>query len=344
MNWETIAAMRLFGPVLLSAALCGIMFRLRIEDAPDGGRKTQAAPVPNSGGVAILLTLAVSAWLAGLSNLMSGFWIGNGTGLILAVALSAGIIGLVDDKWGMRASLKLGLVIAVAAGFALLAPRLDIPGLPPFVVAAGIALWLVITMNAVNFMDGSNGLAMGSTAIMLFGAAMILWRVPYGQDRLFLEPDLAFLCLTAVPAILGFLAWNLPGRLFAGDSGSLGVGAFYGAVSIAVAQVTTIWTAAILFMPFLLDVMLTIFWRARNGQSVMQAHREHAYQLFLRSGWKHLPVAVLWWVFSWACALVALNTPDELAMTAFFGLAIVGGALWFIQRLMLGRKLRAEGR
>ena len=75
----------------------------------------------------------------------------------------------------------------------------------------------------------------------------------------------------------------------------------------------------------------------------MTAHRDHAYQLFLRSGWKHIPVAVLWWVFSWACALTAMNVPDGLAAVAFFGLAIMGSALWFLQRFTLGRKLAAEG-
>ena len=111
-----------------------------------------------------------------------------------------------------------------------------------------------------------------------------------------------------------------------------------------VAVFTTIWTAAILFLPFLVDVILTIFWRARNGQSIMTAHREHAYQLFLRSGWAHLPAAVLWWVFSWVCALVAMNVPDTLAVWVFFGLLAIGSALWLVQRVTLGRRLIAEGR
>ena len=63
---------RFMGPVLLSAALCGMMFLIRIDDAPDGGRKTQAAPVPSSGGVAILITLGLSAWLAGEAGLSRG--------------------------------------------------------------------------------------------------------------------------------------------------------------------------------------------------------------------------------------------------------------------------------
>jgi UDP-GlcNAc:undecaprenyl-phosphate GlcNAc-1-phosphate transferase len=91
------------------------------------------------------------------------------------------------------------------------------------------------------------------------------------------------------------------------------------------------------------DVVLTVLWRAKKGESVMTAHRDHAYQLFLRSGWKHIPVAVLWWVFSWACALAAMNVPDGLAMVAFFGLTIAGSGLWFLQRLTLGRRLAAEG-
>lgn len=343
MSWEMITFLRLMGPVVLSAALCGLVILLGIRDEPDGIRKTQAAPVPNSGGVAILLTLVLSAWLAGEAKLLTVFWIDNGTSIVLAAALIAGAIGLLDDLTGLPATLKLVLLSGVAIGLAALGPRLDIPGLPPLLAMAGIALWLVITMNAVNFMDGSNGLAMGSGALMLLGAAMVLWRVPFGEDRAGLETDLAFLCVTAVLAILGFLAWNLPGRLYAGDSGSLGIGAFFGGVSIVVAQHTTIWTAAILFLPFLVDVILTIFWRARLGHSVMTAHREHAYQLLRRLGWSHLTVALLWWGFSAVCVAAALKTPEVMAAYAFAGLTGLGSAMWFVQRLTLGRKLEALG-
>jgi len=344
MSPDLVNFVRLFGPVLLSAALCGVMFRLRIEDAPDGGRKTQAAPVPNSGGVAILLTLTLSAWLAGHAGLLSDFWTVNGTQNVLAMAMVAGVIGLVDDKWGMRASVKLALTAVLAIAFAVLDPGLRLASLPLPLVMAGVALWLLITMNAVNFMDGSNGLSMGSAAIMLAGSAMILWHSQGSPNWPGPAPDLAFLSVTAALAILGFLAWNLPGRLYAGDSGAFGIGAFFGGTSIIVAVMSTIWTAAILFLPFLVDVILTVLWRAREGKSVMQAHREHAYQLFLRSGWKHFPVALLWWAFSAACALVAVKVTEAMAMPAFFGLLAIGCALWFAQRLTLGRKLAAEKR
>ncbi|MEO1964432.1 hypothetical protein [Hyphomonas sp.] len=343
MSWEAITFIRFMGPVLLSAALCGMMFLIRIDDAPDGGRKTQAAPVPSSGGVAILITLGLSAWLAGEANLISQYWTRNGTQTVLALALAAGAIGFVDDKWGMNAWLKLVLTGTLAITFAVLDPGLRLASLPLPLVMAGVAFWLMVTMNGVNFMDGSNGLAMGSSAIMLLGAAGILGQVPRAEDWVGPAPDLAFLCITGALAILGFLAWNLPGRLYAGDSGAFGIGAFFGGAGIIVGVVSTIWTAAILFLPFLVDVVLTVLWRAKNGQSVMTAHRDHAYQLFLRGGWKHIPVAVLWWVFSWACALAAMNVPDGLAVFAFFGLAIVGSGLWFLQRFTLGRRLAAQG-
>ncbi|KCZ83071.1 glycosyl transferase family protein [Hyphomonas adhaerens MHS-3] len=343
MSWEAMTFIRLMGPVLLSAALCGMMFLIRIDDAPDGGRKVQKTPVPSSGGVAILIALGVSAWLASEAGLLSDYWLHNGTQTVLAITMAAGAIGFVDDKWGMSAWLKLVLTATLAISFAVLDPGLRLASLPLPLVMAGVAFWLLVTMNGVNFMDGSNGLAMGSSAIMLLGAAGVLWRVDPSQPFPGPAPDLAFLCVTASLAILGFLAWNLPGKLYAGDSGAFGIGALFGGAGIIVGVVSTIWTAAILFLPFLVDVVLTVLWRAKNGQSVMTAHRDHAYQLFLRSGWKHIPVAVLWWVFSWTCALAAMNVPDGLAMFAFFGLTVFGSALWFLQRLTLGRRLAAEG-
>lgn len=344
MSWEAITFLRLVGPVLVSAGLCGIMFLVRIEDAPDGGRKTQAMPVPNSGGVAILLTLAICTWLSSEARLLTVDWMRNGTQSVLAIALAAGLIGLIDDKWGMKAWVKLVMTGTLAVAFAVLDPGLRLASLPLPLVMGGVALWLLITMNGVNFMDGSNGLSMGSSAIMLLGAAAILQRVPPVDGFPGPAPDLAFLCVTAALAILGFLAWNLPGKLYVGDSGAFGIGALFGGAGIIVGVFTTIWTAAILFMPFLVDVVLTVFWRAMNGQSIMTAHRDHAYQLMLRDGWKHLPVAMIWWGFSCICALAAVNVPDELAMLAFFGLLIIGCGMWFTQRLTIGRKLAAEDR
>ncbi|MCK5746445.1 MAG: hypothetical protein KAH44_09520, partial [Oricola sp.] len=196
MSWEAITFIRFMGPVLLSAALCGMMFLIRIDDAPDGGRKTQAAPVPSSGGVAILITLGLSAWLAGEANLISQYWTRNGTQTVLALALAAGAIGFVDDKWGMNAWLKLVLTGTLAITFAVLDPGLRLASLPLPLVMAGVAFWLMVTMNGVNFMDGSNGLAMGSSAIMLLGSAGILGQVQPSDDWVGPAPDLAFLCIT----------------------------------------------------------------------------------------------------------------------------------------------------
>ena len=118
---------RLMGPVLLSAALCGMMFLIRIDDAPDGGRKVQKAPVPSSGGVAILIALGVSAWLASEAGLLSDYWLHNGTQTVLAITMAAGAIGFVDDKWGMSAWLKLVLTATLAISFAVLDP-VRLPG------------------------------------------------------------------------------------------------------------------------------------------------------------------------------------------------------------------------
>ena len=337
MSPEILAGLRFAGPVLLSALLCALVVRSGIRDAPDGGRKTQKTAVPNSGGVAILLTTALAAWLAAQAGLLSNAWLDNGAGTILAAALVAGVIGLVDDIAGMSARLKLFLMVIVSVTLAWLGPQLTLPGMPAFVATAGVALWLLITMNAVNFMDGSNGLAMGASAIMLVGAANLVGGSGPASDT-------AHIAVTASLAILGFLAWNLPGRLYAGDSGSLGIGALFGGASIVVAQATTVWTAAILFLPFLVDVMLTILWRARSGRSVMTAHREHAYQLMIRGGWAHLPVAAIWWSFSGICWFAAARAPAHLAIWVFLGLAAAGSVLWFGQRLTLGRHLEADGR
>jgi UDP-GlcNAc:undecaprenyl-phosphate GlcNAc-1-phosphate transferase len=163
------------GPAII---LCRIVMSLGIVDGPTEARKTQPAPVPTAGGIAVALSVALAISVD--DELISGefnpmlFIVGGG-------ALGALIIGVLDDVLGLRASLKLLGLIVVGVAVAWLGPRPEVfapwPGLelplPVWVAIAGSALWMVVVMNAVNFMDGANGLSMGMAAIASAGCCVV---------------------------------------------------------------------------------------------------------------------------------------------------------------------------
>ena len=140
---------------------------------------------------------------------------------VLAVAGGLGLLGAIDDMVDLGARAKLLVQMAVALVFALtVAKVLAVPlygrvALPlgPWFGALGTALWIVVATNTVNFMDGANGVAGGALAVAL--GALGLGALGAG------EPAVAAAALTGAAANLGYLPWNLGGRLFQGDAGAL---------------------------------------------------------------------------------------------------------------------------
>ena len=339
----------LVGLPFLSILLCLLVIRLGVKDAPDGGRKTQKAPVPTAGGIAIFATLALGLFLTGdLPNLP-----GNGLPALMLFVLSSVIIGFFDDTVGLNPKLKLVLLALVSLLAAIFGPRLGhfhLPfgpgegyGLPVWFSVAGVALWLFVLANATNFMDGANGLAMGSAMLMLAAFAILLSWLAIQDPGTGVEMAMSHITAMAAAATLGFLVWNLSGRLFAGDTGSLGVGALLGAAGLVVACRLTVWEPVVLTLPFLVDVFMTLLWRARAGRNLFDAHRDHAYQLFLRAGWSHKRVAALWVGMTLVCGAGLLGLGPLWGAQVIFVLLALGIGLWTWQRVTLGRKLAADG-
>lgn len=309
----------------LSMCLCGLSSRLGVRDAPDGRRKLQVRPVATAGGLGVAATLlvglAVTAHRGEATHLMA---------LALVPALAALLVGLADDARGLSARPKLVLLAVVAAAAAVLGVHVGSPSQAPVPVAlvlGGSALWLFVMMNAVNFIDGANGLAMGCALVQVLALSGL--GLPVGWFA---------------PALAGFLVWNLSGRLYAGDTGALFVGGLLaGLGALGVREgLFTVWIPPLLALPVLADVFLTLAWRAWRGAQLLEAHREHAYQLLIRAGWSHLTVSALWSGLSVVCALVALAAVEAgpMAERMGFGATLAGlGLLWGLQRRWLGARV-----
>ena len=291
---------------LISYYVCQLSRKWRVLDMPDGQRKFQTAPVPRLGGAGILAGFFAVILLAGILHAVNPVWLGNdflpgGVGAV-AVALAASLgfaaIGAADDVSDLNAVLKLVLLLAVCIGAPLLGvavPALDSPFgdlTTPALMIAGSALWLLVFTNAANFMDGSNGLAIGVLAFMFagLGASLLL-----GEAGRF-PPGL----IAIIAASAGFLIINMRGQIYAGDIGAFGVSALF--ATLAIISGLSVWTIATLALPILIDTLMTLVLRAKRGESLFTAHRDHAYQALIKTGWSAWEVAILWWGLASACA------------------------------------------
>ena len=179
---------------LASLVLCRLIMAVVPKDAPDGGRKTQTIAVPTSGGVAIGAAIGIM-WAAFLmvapemihdygyeqivvanSVLFSSF---KGHALIF-LSLAVLLIGALDDRYALPTKPKFAALATASLLAAMFGAYVDGIFFPvadayfPLAIWLGIGgtgVWFFVMMNTTNFMDGSNGLAMGTLAIMLGGLA-----------------------------------------------------------------------------------------------------------------------------------------------------------------------------
>ncbi len=336
------ASIVLFGASLTFSMLFGaLMMKTGVVDAPDGARKTQAVAVPRLGGVSlagalfcalillpiIVMVLSSSDPKASLGDTTALLQLLISNWLVVALTLFGFLIGLWDDVGTAQTRLKLALlaVAALAAAIfglhpeALTSPFGDLSA--PIILIIGSALWLLVFTNAVNFMDGSDGMAGGALLIMFAGLAL-------ASDALL---HLGWFALFG--ALAGFLIHNLRGKLYMGDAGALGLGALF--ASLGVVSGLEVWTIATLALPVLLDVLLTLIWRAKHKRSWLQPHRDHAYQRLIDSGWSHIEVAVLYWGLTGACAVaavIAAKSGGAVPFAAFWMLTLVGTVMWSLNR------------
>ena len=286
-----------------SVALCRLVMTARLMDGPSAAHKVQQKAVPSSGGLGFVLAIALV-----LSPILSASATSE-TLVLGAGILGLTLIGLVDDLQDMNAKMKLALQLAVIFAMAWFGVRAEViePGFDKvrdFGLIGGLIFstaWFVLLINAVNFMDGSNGMAMGLAMFACIGFAGVFGFV--GEWEMFA------LSLAAVGALAGFLVWNMQGCLFAGDAGSLAIGGLLGGLSLMLvkARPDLVFIPPILLSPFLVDVLLTLNYRVRRGDDLFEAHRDHVYQLGLKPPLelKHWQVAIGHWMIAANCAALA---------------------------------------
>lgn len=299
----------------VSFALIALMLRFRWHWAVDlpNHRSLHSNPTPRTGGMAIIagLICAIAAGWAVHSQMPL-------QALGLAVILSG--VSLADDRHDLPIGVRLAAHL-IAAG--LFTAWLQFPQ-PSWWSMAVAVLAIAAMTNFYNFMDGSNGLA-GGMAVIGFAT--------YGAASMG-APGFAACCFAIAAAAGAFLCFNLGGRIFMGDGGSVPLG--YLAATLGLEgwyrDLWPLWFGPLVFAPFLVDATVTLLRRAMRGDRFWQAHREHYYQRVVRMGASHGQLALMEYALmaaSAASAMLACQGDDRTRVIAFATMALILGVCGF---------------
>lgn len=304
--------------MVISFFLTRFLINAHLGDAPDDDRKIHKTMTATAGGIAIIGGFSGAlALLLNQTTFLNYQLIFEFT----ALALLVGGLGLIDDIFVIGAKRRLfalALLCIFAAFGGLRVNVIDfgfgakIP-LHPILGIGGGFIWLLLIVNLSNFMDGANGLSLGSTSLSF----IFLGALCYLHNDL--NGAVLGLCLTA--SGFGFLAYNVTkGNIFAGDVGSYFYGISYGLLGLWAVKIgVSPFFVGLCALPLLGDGVLTIMHRIRIGENILQPHRIHIYQLLIAAKNSHAKVASFYWLATILCGIIAIaidrNAIDYAAIT-----------------------------
>ena len=335
--------------MLLSAAAVRGMIAARVMDTP-AARKAHDRPTPKGGGVGIVITflagIAVLYRFAEFARLADPYFLG-----VIEASVAIAVVAFLDDLFDWPFTVKLGAqvlaaLVAVSSGLYVTAFR--IPYLGPVELAwAGIAAtlaWILFTTNAMNFIDGLNGLASGVALIACLFIAFIAER--HGGWFAYAASGLL------AAGLAGFLPFNFPkARIFMGDVGSQFCGFILAVLAVVASRFDGV-ELSFLLVPMLLsgvlfDVAFTLVRRAIQKEAITQPHRGHLYQVAQRSGLSPVAVTLVHWgfaVFGGACCLLFVAVPSPYKPPVPFLTVLPQLAwVWFVVHRARGAGLRRWG-
>ena len=253
-------------------------------DVPKDGRRMHDHPIPRLGGLAMFLGFLVSTLLfSKIDTQVRGMLLG----CVLVV-----ITGVIDDIVPLKWWLKLILQIAAALAAVFSGIRIEVFSNPiPFTGTEWLilrelsipitVLWIVLVTNAVNLIDGLDGLAVGVSAIDSLAMLVIALLVSEG--------NVAIILAALVGACVGFMPYNMnPAKIFAGDTGALLLG--YVLATMSVIGLFKTYAIISFLLPFLLlalplfDTGFAIIRRLIHGQSPMHPDRGHVHHRLIDMG------------------------------------------------------------
>ncbi|MRG61447.1 undecaprenyl/decaprenyl-phosphate alpha-N-acetylglucosaminyl 1-phosphate transferase [Agromyces sp. CFH 90414] len=333
----------------------GLRFKLypQIRD-----RDVHTRPTPRLGGIAIFIGILAAfgaAWLVSTLSqtrfaIVSIIFENPAQVLaILGAALMIVLLGVADDLWDLDWMTKLAgqfIAAGLVAWQGVSIVSLPIGGISvgsSWMSAVVTVFAIVLVMNAVNFIDGLDGLVTG-VALIANGVFFLYTYLLVQQTSPFNYFNLASLiAVVLVGALAGFLPINWhPAKMFMGDAGALLVGLLMATSAIAVtgqinpaavgiedlfaAFIPIILPFAVLVIP-LLDFGLAVVRRLRAGKSPFSADRKHLHHRLLDMGHSHLHAVLIFYGWTAVVSIGCLLTyvlPVYLGTSARWALAFIG--------------------
>lgn len=297
-------------------------------DIPKDNRRMHKKPIPRLGGFAIFLGFFISTMIFTF-NFISLPIYGLLTGAMIIVAL-----GMADDVLALKASWKfivqlIAVAIPVVCGIRIErfpdffgnGSYIELPYGWSFAISI---IWLLAILNAVNIIDGLDGLACGVSSIMTICVTVIL---------ILLEaPQVAIIAAALAGACMGFLPYNVnPAKLFMGDTGSMFIGYTLACLSIIglfkAYAIVAFFVPVMLFLLPIFDLVFAAVRRVLTGHSPMQADKSHLHHKLIAIGFsQRQAVAILYGVAALLGFCAVLITADSFVKA----MMIIGVAFVFI--------------
>ena len=260
--------------IILTYGIRSYALKKSVLDIPNE-RSSHTVPTPRGGGAAIVMVFYMGLFYFQESIDSELFH-------ALLCGMPVALIGLLDDIFTLSSRIRF-LIQSISAGMALYFlggvnsidfVLFELQGWWLNILAFFAIVWLT---NLYNFLDGIDGYA-GSEAVTAGLGLFLLFGHPLG--------------LVIVAASVGFLLFNWHrASIFMGDIGSTTLGFIFGVFVFADTGDGSIYVWLVLLSLFWFDATLTLLRRYLNGERISQAHKKHAYQRLVQSGWPHDKVA-----------------------------------------------------
>ena len=320
--------------MLLTAVLMPLAIRfapaLGLIDRPDA-RKMHTRVIPRCGGIAMAFGIAAPL-----------LWYLPPTAPLVNLSIAATLIvvfGALDDRNNLDYRWKfLGQILAVMVAMhgGMLIHRVPLMGLdsaPAWISYPLTFVFILGVTNAVNLTDGLDGLAAGTTLLAL--------AVIFALTQLSSDNNAAFIALTIIGGILGFLRYNtFPARVFMGDAGSQFLGFITGCLSVLVTQAETCAVSPalpllILGLP-ILDTATVMIIRITQGRSPFAPDRNHLHHQIMALGFHHSEAVAIIYILQTVLLGLAFSLRfalDEMLLGVYcaFAASIIA-LLWIARR------------
>lgn len=294
-------------------------------DIPKDERRMHRVPIPRMGGMAIFLGFMVSVLIFQKLSISAEL-----QGILLGAVIIV-ILGVMDDILTLPALPKFCVQIAAAVIVVLYGCRIEhFMGftLPDWLSYPVTVIWIVAITNAINFIDGLDGLAAGVSAISA-GTMLIV--------ALLLVPDptamiCAVLLAALVGACVGFIPYNFnPATIFMGDTGSTFLGFMLACISVfGLFKTYAVISFAVPFLVLglpIFDICFAVIRRVAKGQSPMHADRGHVHHRLIDMGFSQKQAVAISYLLSAILGLSAVVLTDRgevQAMIFLLAIVIVG--------------------